>query len=98
MNGDHLGDRITPEEKEQLYSLINEHKGIDLTLGYFKAELKLEVEKEKLTAYRENREPRETQREVELKEEVQRVKELWDDKLGVIADLVEDLGLLGVSL
>ena len=98
LDGEHLGDRITPDEKKLLYRLINEHKGIDLTLEYLKAELKLEVAKEKLTAYREDREVREIQREVELKEEIKRVKELWDDKIGVIADLVEDLGLLGVSL
>ena len=58
MNGDHLGDRITPEEKEQLYGLINLHKGIDLTLGYLKAELKFELAKENLAAYREDREIR----------------------------------------
>ena len=97
-DGAHLGDRITQEEKELLYSLINEHKGIDCELGYLKAELKFELAKERLAAYREDREIRELQRETELKEEIKRVQELWDDKIGVIADLVEDLGLLGVSL
>ena len=97
-NRDHLRDRITPEEKERLYGLINEHRGIDLRLNSLKAELKFELTKEKLEAYRENREESATAREAELRVEISNVKELWDDKIGIIADLVEDLGLLGVSL
>ena len=97
-DGEHLRDLITPEERTRLYALINEHRGIDLTLNGLKEELKFEQEKEKLEAFRENREVSSTPRELELKTEINRTQELWDDKLGVIADLVEDLGLLGVSL
>ena len=97
-DGAHLGDRITQEEKEVLYGLINEHKGIDCELGYLKAELKFELAKERLAAYRENREVSITARRVELEAEVDRVKEAWDNKIAVIGDLVEDLGLLGVNL
>ena len=98
LDGAHLSDRITPEERERLYGLINKHRQIDLVLGGLKAELKFEIAKEKLEAFRENRDTREIDREGELKAEISRVKELWDNKLAVIADLVEDLGLLGVSL
>ena len=97
-DGEHLRDLITPEERTRLYALISEHRGIDLTLNGLKEELKFEQEKEKLEAFRENREVSSTTRELELKTEINRTQELWDDKLGVIADLVEDLGLLGVSL
>ena len=98
LDGQHLSDRITLEERQQLYGLINEHREIDLRLNCLRAELKFEVEKEKLEAYRENRVESSTEREVELKTEIDRVKEEWDNKIAVIADLVEDLGLLGVSL
>ena len=98
VDGQHLSDRITPEERARLYGLINEHREIDLRLGSLRAELKFERAKEKLEAYRENREVSITAKEEELLAEKSRVKEIWDDKLGVIADLVEDLGLLGINL
>ena len=98
LDGQHLSDRITLEERQQLYGLINEHREIDLRLNCLRAELKFEVAKEKLEAYRENREVSITARRVELEAEVNRIKEAWDNKIGVIADLVEDLGLLGVNL
>ena len=98
LDGEHLRDRITLEERRTLYGLINEHREIDLRLNKAKAELKFEEAKEELTAYCETREVRITERVVELKAEVGRIKEEWDDKIGVIADLVEDLGLLGVNL
>ena len=97
-DGEHLKDRITPEERTRLYNLINEHREIDLALGRLKAELKFEEAKEKQEAFRENREVRVTEREGELSLEIARTKEEWDNKIGVIGDLVEDLGLLGVNL
>ena len=98
LDGQHLSDRITLEERQQLYGLINEHREIDLRLNCLRAELKLERAKEELEAFRENREVSITARRVELEAEVNRIKEAWDNKIGVIADLVEDLGLLGVNL
>ena len=78
--------------------MINEHRDIDLRLNKAKAELKFEQAKEKLVAFRENREIRQTEKEAELEVEIRSVKEEWDDKIAIIGDLVEDLGLLGVNL
>ena len=98
-DGAHLRDRITPEERTKLYGLINEHREIDQTLNRLKAELKFEEEKERQEAFREKRKIRAgTERINNLRREIRRVRTEWEDKLGVIADLVEDLGLLGVSL
>ena len=98
LDGEHLSDRITLEERRRLYGLINEHRDIDLRLNKAKAELKFEQAKEKLVAFRENREIRQTEKEAELEVEIRSVKEEWDDKIAIIGDLVEDLGLLGVNL
>ena len=98
LDGAHLSDRITPEERKRLYDLINEHREIDLILGCLKAELKFEKAKEKLRACREDREESRTNREEELETEIKEVQEDWDNKIAVIGDLVEDLGLLGVNL
>ena len=96
--GEHLRDRITEEERIRLYALIGEHREIDIALNGLKAALKFEKEREIIEAYRENRDTTESGRISELKAEIRRTKEEWDNKLGVLADYVEDLGLLGVSL
>ena len=96
--GEHLRNRISTEDRVRLYSLIGEHRELDIALRRAREELRFEIERENQEAFRENRFSGWTERKAEVREKINRLREAIQDKLAVIGDLVEDLGLLGVDL